>query len=72
MKQNKNPERKWKKELKALKKQNKNLYIIAKKSVSRREINNIRSKSSKKRRDDSSDSSSDKLNYDSSLFRHSD
>ena len=46
----------WKKELKALKNQNKMLYKIAKKSVLCREINNIkkiRAKASKKRRDDS-------------------
>ena len=36
--QHKNSENKWKKELKALKNQNKMIYIIAKKSGSRRKI----------------------------------
>ena len=40
--QHKKSENKWKKELKALKKQNKMLYSIAKKSGSRREIQKIK------------------------------
>ena len=49
--QHKKSEKKWEKDLKAIKKQNKILYIIAKKSGSRREIkkiNNIRGGYSKK------------------------
>ena len=56
-------EKKWKKDLKALKKQNKVLYSIAKKSGSRRYIKKIRAKASEK----SSDSSRDDLESDSSL-----
>ena len=54
------PEHKWKKDLKALKKQNKVIYSISKKSGSRRElnkINKINSKASKKRSYSSRDSS---------------
>ena len=64
-----------KKELKALKKQNKMLFIIAKNSVSCRKLKNImniRAKSSKKRCNYSSDSSSDDSDYDSSLSIDSD
>ena len=63
-------EKKWKKDLKALKKQNKIIYSIAKKSGSRhdiKKIKNIRAKYSKK----TSDSSSDDLDSDSSLARDS-
>ena len=48
VKQYKKSEKKWNKELKALKKQNKMLYSIAKKSVQCRESKNISSKDSKK------------------------
>ena len=64
VKQYKNSENKWKKELKALKNQSKMLYSIAKKFGSRRDIKKtkkIREKSSKK----SSDSSSDYSDPDS-------
>ena len=57
----KNSEHKWKKKMKALKKQNKILYRIAKKSVSRNElkkIKNIKAKASKMHRYYISDSSS--------------
>ena len=53
-------ENKWKKEMSAIKKQNKILYSITKKSGSRREIKkikNIRKKASKKSRESSSDDS---------------
>ena len=66
---------KWRKEMKYLKKQNKMLYIIAKKSGLRRElkkIKNIRAKASKKRRYSSSDSSSSGLDYDSYVSSDSD
>ena len=66
--------KKWKKELKALKKKKKMLFIIYKKSGSRHELNKIKkicAKPSKKRCDPSSDSSSDDLEYDSSLSRDS-
>ena len=75
VKQYKNSKGKWKKDIKSLKKQNKLLYIISKKSGSRREIkkiNNIRSKASKKRRDGSIDSSSEDSDSDSSLSIYSD
>ena len=58
VKQYKKSENKWKKYLKSLKKQNKMLYIISKKSGSRHEINmikNIKAKASKKYSDSSSD-----------------
>ena len=51
MKQHNKSENKWKKDLKSLKKHNKMLYSISKKSGSRREIKNInriRSEASKK------------------------
>ena len=70
MKQYNKYESKRKKDIKALKKQNKMLFIISKKSGSYRElkkIKNIRAKSAKKRRNDSSNSSSDGLDSDSSL-----
>ena len=54
VKQYKNYENKWKKELKYHKKKNKILYSISKKSGSRREIkkiNKIQAKTSKKGRD---------------------
>ena len=54
VKQYKNSENKWKKELKSFNKQNKMLYSIANKSGSRHEIKNIkniRGKSSKKGQD---------------------
>ena len=75
VKQYKNSKGKWKKDIKSLKNQNNLLYIISKKSGSRREIkkiNNIRSKASKKRRDGSSNSSSEDSDYDSSLSIYSD
>ena len=75
VKQYKNSKGKWKKDIKSLKNQNKLLYIISKKSGSRREIkkiNNIRSKASKKRRDGSIDSSSEDSDSDSSLSIYSD
>ena len=62
VKQYKKYEHKCKKYLKAIKNQNEMLYIIAKKSGSRRElinISNIKAKASKKRSNYSSDSSSD-------------
>ena len=68
MKQYKKSE-KWKKDLKALKKQNKMLYRIPKKSGLRCEtknIKNIRAKASKK----GSDSSSDDSESDSLLARN--
>ena len=61
-------EKKWKRELKDIKKQNKMLFIMAKRSGSRHElksINNVRAKSSKKHGYSISDSSS--RDYDSSL-----
>ena len=63
-------EHKWKKELKALKKQNKMLYIISKKYSSRRKlknINNIKAEASRNHRYSVSNSSSIDLCYDSSL-----
>ena len=63
VKQYKKSENKWKKELKSLKKQNKMLYSIANKSLSRREIKDIRANGS----NDISNSSSDYLDSDSSL-----
>ena len=63
----KKSEKKWKKYLKALKKQTKMLYIIAKKSGSRHEIDKIGSKCSKKSMHNSTSSSSDELYSDSSL-----
>ena len=61
VKKYKNYEIKWRKELKALKKQNNILFSIVNKPVSHRELNNIkkfRAKSSKKRRGDIRNSSS--------------
>ena len=75
VKQYKNYESKWKKEFKALKKQDKMLFRIANKPGSRRElkkIKNIRAKYSKKCCDYSSDSSSDESDSDSSLSRDRD
>ena len=69
MKQYKKSEKRMK-DLKSLKKQNKMIYRIAKKSISRRElkkINNIWGKASKKVHNSSSDSSSDDSDSDSSL-----
>ena len=66
----KKSEKKWKKDLKALKKHNNMLYSITNKSGSRREIkktNKIRANASKK----SSDSSSDYSDSNSSLARDS-
>ena len=71
VKQYKKSEKKWKKELKYLKKQNKIIFSITKKSGSRRElnkINNIRA-ASKKRYDSNIDSSSDESESNSSLSR---
>ena len=65
-------EKKLKRDLKALKKKNKILYSISKKSGSCRELKNIkdiRFKYSKKRSYSSSDSSSSGSNSDSSLCR---
>ena len=62
--------KKCKKKLKALKNQNKMLFIISKKSGSHRElkkVNKTRGKSSKKRCDSSNDSSSEESYSDSSL-----
>ena len=67
VKQYTDPESKWNKGLKYLKKQNKMLYSITKKSVSRREIKKIKEKSSNK----GSDSSSDDSDYNSSLSSNS-
>ena len=70
VKQYNKSEKKWKKDLKYLKKKNKMLYSIAKKSGSRCEIKNtkkIRSTASKK----SSNSSSDDSDYDSFLANNS-
>ena len=67
VKQHKKSENKWKKGLKYLKKQNKMLYSIAKKSSSRREIKKIWGKASKKGCHYSSDSSSDYSESGSSL-----
>ena len=72
VKQYKKSESKWKKYLKALKKQKKIISSISNNSGSRLElniINKIREKASKKRCDYSSDSSSDELDYNSSLCR---
>ena len=66
---------KWKKYMKDLRKQNKILYSIANKSVSRHElknINKIRAKSSKKHYDYSSDCYRKKSYSDSYLFRYRD
>ena len=63
-------EHKCKKELKALRKQKKMLFIISKKSISCRElkkIKKIRAKASKKCSYSSSDSLSSESDYDSSL-----
>ena len=60
VKQYKKSKNQWREQLKALKKQNKMLYILANNSGSRREIEKIKAKASKKRRNDSSDSSSNK------------
>ena len=65
VKQYKKSENKWKKELKALKKQKNMLYSIAKKSRLRREIRTIQAKSSKKGRHSSSVSPSDDSDSDS-------
>ena len=62
LKKHKQFKHQWKKDLKALMKQSKILYSIAKKSSSRRELKktkNLKSKASRKRYDSSSDSSSD-------------
>ena len=59
MKQNNKTKNKRKKELKALKKKNKMIYSIAKKTGSHREIKNtkkIEANATKKRRNDRSDS----------------
>ena len=71
VKQYKKSKNQWREQLKALKKQNKMLYILANNSGSRREIEKIKAKASKKRRNDSSDSSSNKSYYDSLLSRNS-
>ena len=74
-KQYKNSEHKWRKYLKSLKKQNKMLYSISKKSGSRREMKNIkkiRVKASKKRGDSSSNYCSNKYYSNSSLPNNSD
>ena len=57
VKQYKNSENKCKKDLKSLKKQNKMLYRIAKKSFSHREIKRIRAKASMNTSISSSDDS---------------
>ena len=60
MKQYMNPKNNWNKDLKALRKQDKMLYIIAKKSglhLELKNIKNIRAKTPKKRYDSSSDES---------------
>ena len=70
VKQYKKSESKWKKELKALKKQNTIIYSIAKKSGAHREIKNINkimSKATKKHRGDSINYSGDKLDSNYSL-----
>ena len=75
MKQYKKYKHKCKKELKALKKQNKILYNIFKKSGSLRELKNIKmikAKASKKRSDSGSDSSRDESDSNSSLSSNSD
>ena len=75
VKQYKKSEHKWKKYLKLLKKQNKMVYSIAKKSGSRLElkkINNINTKVSMKSSYYSSDSSRIDLDSDSSLSSYSD
>ena len=74
VKQYKNSENKWKIDLKYFKKQNKMLYIIAKKSVLRRgikKIEKIHAKASNKSCDSSSNSSSEYSDSDSSLARDS-
>ena len=74
VKQYKNSEKKWRKNLKSLKKQNKMLYIIANKSSSLREIKKIkkiREKAYNKCHNSSSVSSSDDLDSDSFLARGS-
>ena len=68
-------EKKWKKELKALNKQNKMLYSIAKKFGSRREIKNIKKIREKAYKMTSVSSSEDwdsdySLGIDSSLDKH--
>ena len=74
VKQYKKSESKNKKEIKTLKKQNKMLFSIAKKSGSRRELKNIKKirMSPKKHRNDISDSSSDESDSNYSLSRYSD
>ena len=75
VKQYKKSKSKTNKYIKALKKQNKMLYIISKKSISRREIKKIKkigSKASKNHCDVRSNSSSDELDSNSSLSRYSD
>ena len=70
VKQQKRSESKWKKELKALKKQNTIIYSIAQKSGAHREIKNINkimSKATKKHRGDSINYSGDKLDSNYSL-----
>ena len=75
MKQWKKSENKWKKDLKAIKKQNNIIYSIAKNNGSRREIKKIqktKAKAYNKRRYYSSDSFSDKSDSNYSLSRNSD
>ena len=70
VKKYKTSEKKWKKDLKYIKKQNKIICSISKKSGSRREIkdiNNIQEKYSKKGHQSSSSSSSDNSYPDSLL-----
>ena len=70
MKQYHKSEKKWKKELKSIKKQNKMLFSTAKKSGSHREIKKIKKirEASHKRCDSSRDSYSDDTDSGSSLF----
>ena len=75
VKQFKKSKNKWKKELKALKKQNKIMYSISKKSGLRHKLNNIKNikaKASKKHSNYSSEPSRDELDSDPSLSRDSD
>ena len=75
LKQYNNYESKWNKHLKALKKQNKMLSRIVKKSSLRyklKKIKNIRTKASKKCCNFSNNSSDDNLDYDFSLSSDSD
>ena len=71
VKQYKRSDNKWKNEFKSLKKQNKILYIIAKKSSLWRELKNIKKlkyKASRKRYNSSSDSSRDYYNSSLSMY----